>query len=96
MEKGGWVYIVTNRPRGTLYTGVTSDLPRRAHQHRTGAVEGFTKRYRLRLLVWFERHEDIVEAIAREKTLKRWHRAWKFELIESLNPNWDDLYARIV
>jgi putative endonuclease len=96
MEKGGWVYIVTNRPRGTLYTGVTSDLPRRAYQHRTGAVEGFTKRYRLRLLVWFERHEDIVEAIAREKTLKRWQRAWKFELIEALNPNWDDLYARIV
>jgi putative endonuclease len=96
MEKGGWVYIVTNRPRGTLYTGVTSDLPRRAYQHRTGAVEGFTKRYRLRLLVWFERHEDIVEAIAREKTLKRWQRAWKFELIEALNPSWDDLYARIV
>ncbi len=96
MEKGGWVYIVTNRPRGTLYRGVTSDLPRRAYQHRTGAIEGFTKRYRLRLLVWFERHEDIVEAIAREKTLKRWQRAWKFELIEALNPNWDDLYARIV
>jgi putative endonuclease len=71
-------------------------LPRRAYQHRTGAIEGFTKRYRLRLLVWFERHEDIVEAIAREKTLKRWQRAWKFELIEALNPNWDDLYARIV
>ncbi len=96
MEKGGWVYIVTNRPRGTLYTGVTSDLPRRAYQHRTGAAEGFTKRYRLRLLVWFERHEDIGEAITREKTLKRWHRTWKFELIEALNPDWDDLYARIV
>ena len=75
--QGGWVYIVTNRPDGTLYIGVTSDLPRRAWQHREGLIEGFTKRYGLTRLVFFERHDDIQAAIRREKGLKRWPRAWK-------------------
>lgn len=91
--KGGWVYIMTNRPNGTLYIGVTSDLPRRIWQHRDGAIEGFTKRYGLNRLVWFERHEDIRSAIQREKTMKHWPRAWKVRLILAANPGWDDLYA---
>ena len=88
---GGWVYIVTNRPNGTLYVGVTADIQTRIHQHRTGAVEGFTKRYDLKHLVYAERHEDIREAIWREKAIKTWRRAWKVRLIHQANPNWDDL-----
>ena len=87
-EKGGWVYIVANKPRGTLYIGVTSDIARRTWEHREGTKDGFTKRYRLRFLVWCERHEDIVEAIAREKQLKKWLRAWKIALVEETNPTW--------
>jgi putative endonuclease len=92
MKKGGWVYIMTNRPNGTLYIGVTSDLPKRAWEHRTGIFDGFTKRYGLNRLVYAEAHEDILSAIAREKAMKRWLRAWKVRLIQSSNPNWDDLY----
>jgi len=88
----GWVYIMTNRPNGTLYVGVTSDLPRRAFEHREGAVEGFTKRYGLKRLVYAEPHEDIRTAIQKEKTMKHWPRAWKVRLILAANPNWDDLY----
>jgi putative endonuclease len=90
--KGGWVYIVTNRPNGTLYIGVTSNLARRAREHREGAVEGFTKRYGLKRLVYAERHDDIARAIQREKNLKHWTRAWKVSLIMRDNPRWDDLY----
>ena len=86
------VYIMTNAVRGTLYVGVTSALAGRVYQHREGLVDGFTKRYGLKRLVWYEAHERMLEAIAREKTLKRWKRAWKFELIEALNPDWRDLY----
>ena len=93
--QGGWVYIVTNRPDGTLYIGVTSDLPRRAWQHREGLIEGFTKRYGLTRLVFFERHDDIRTAIQREKSLKSWRRAWKVRLIVATNPGWDDLYDRL-
>ena len=82
---GGWVYIMTSRPNGTLYVGVTADLQRRVWQHRTGAIEGFTKRYGLKRLVYAERHEDIREAIRREKAIKRWRRAWKVRLIRSTN-----------
>jgi putative endonuclease len=89
---GGWVYIVTNRPDGTLYVGVTANLPRRAHEHRSGIVEGFSKRYGLTRLVYAERHEDIQDAIRREKTIKGWRRAWKIRLIHGVNPDWDDLY----
>ncbi len=92
---GGWVYMMTGGPRGTLYVGVTNDLMRRAFEHRTHLVSGFTKRHRLDRLVWFERHENIAEAIAREKTLKRWRRAWKVELVESANPTWSDLYPAL-
>ena len=93
--KGGWVYIVTNRPDGTLYIGVTNDLERRATEHREGLVAGFTKRYGLKRLVYAERHDDIRTAIQREKTMKRWPRAWKVRLIHTDNPNWDDLYDRL-
>ncbi|MBL8709755.1 MAG: GIY-YIG nuclease family protein [Rhodospirillaceae bacterium] len=91
-EHGGWLYIVTNKPNGILYTGVTSDIARRAFEHRTGAVDGFTRRYALKRLVYVERHEDIRPAIQREKTVKHWSRAWKVRLINSVNPDWNDLY----
>jgi putative endonuclease len=90
--QGGWVYIVTNKPYGTLYIGVTSDLSRRSWEHREGVVEGFTKRYGLKRLVFAERHEEILTAIQREKTMKHWPRAWKINVIVAQNPNWDDLY----
>jgi putative endonuclease len=94
--KGGWLYIMTNRPNGTLYTGVTSDLPHRAYQHREGLVPGFTKSHGLKCLVYAERHATIEEAIQREKTIKTWPRAWKIRLITSVNPEWNDLYETIV
>jgi len=90
--QGGWVYIVTNRPNGTLYVGVTSDLARRAWEHREGMAEGFTKRYGLKRLVYAERHDDIRAAIQREKNLKHWSRTWKVRLILADNPDWNDLY----
>ncbi|WP_241004166.1 GIY-YIG nuclease family protein [Magnetospirillum aberrantis] len=93
--QGGWVYIMTNRPNGTLYVGVTSDLARRAWEHREGVADGFTKRYGLKRLVYAERYEDIRTAIQREKNLKHWPRAWKVKLILADNPNWDDLYERL-
>jgi len=93
---GGWVYIVTNRQDGTLYVGVTSDIARRAWEHREGVVEGFTNRYRLRRLVYAEFHENIRDAIQREKTIKHWSRQWKVDLIEAENPDWNDLYDTLV
>ncbi|MFO1128177.1 MAG: GIY-YIG nuclease family protein [Rhodospirillales bacterium] len=93
--QGGWVYIMTNRPNGTLYIGVTSDLAQRIWQHREGVVEGFTKRYGLKQLVWAEHHEDIRIAIQREKTMKHWPRAWKVRLILAVNPQWEDLYEHL-
>ena len=92
---GGWVYIMTNRPNGTLYLGVTSDIVRRAWEHREGLVEGFTKRYRLTCLVYAERHDEIAAAIQRERTMKHWPRAWKVNLIVAQNPSWDDLYETL-
>jgi putative endonuclease len=92
---GGWVYIMTNKPNGTLYIGVTSDLSRRAWEHREGVVEGFTKRYSLKRLVFAERHNDIRDAIQREKSLKRWPRLWKLRLINAANPSWADLYENL-
>ena len=86
------VYIVCDRRHGTLYTGVTSDLARRIWEHRMGTVEGFTKRYGLKLLVWYEVHETMEEAIIREKQIKAWKRSWKVRLIEGVNPTWCDLY----
>lgn len=89
---GGWVYIITNRPEGTLYIGVTSDLARRIWEHREAAVPGFSKTYNLTRLVWFEAHATIEAAIRREKTLKRWLRDWKLDLVRQANPAWRDLY----
>jgi putative endonuclease len=94
--QGGWVYIVTNRPNGILYVGVTSDLARRAWEHRDSVVEGFTKRYGLKRLVYAERHDDIRAAIQRERNLKHWPRAWKVRLILTDNPDWNDLYDQLV
>ena len=85
------VYILASREYGTLYIGVTSDLLARLYQHRTSAVQGFTSRYSVYRLVRFESYETMPEAIAREKQLKRWHRQWKINLIESENPQWVDL-----
>ena len=85
------MYILANRYRGAMYTGVTTDLPARVHQRREEAFGGFTAQYDVKRLVWFERHEDIEVAIRREKTVKRWRRQWKFNLIEEHNPDWRDL-----
>ena len=93
---GGHVYIVTNRMNGTLYTGVTSDLVKRCYQHRHGLIEGFSSRYGCKRLVWFETHPTIVGAIAREKAIKEWQRAWKLRLIEAMNPGWADLADGLV
>ena len=89
------VYIITDRVRGTLYIGVTSRLLSRIAEHREGLIPGFTKRYGLTRLVWFEEHDSMVEAIQREKSLKRWPREWKINLIERDNPHWDDLYREL-
>ncbi|MBI1239036.1 MAG: GIY-YIG nuclease family protein [Alphaproteobacteria bacterium] len=86
-----WVYILTNRPHGTLYVGVTNDLARRVHEHREKAVPGFTARYGLARLVHYEAYADIRDAIWREKRLKTWNRAWKVRLIQQGNPDWRDL-----
>ncbi len=94
--QGGWVYIMTDRPNGTLYVGVTSDLARRVWEHREGVADGFTRRYGLKRLVYAERHDDIRAAIHREKRLKRWLRAWKVRLILENNPGWADLYDTLV
>ena len=90
--RGRWVYIITDKPYGTLYAGVTSDIRRRAWEHREGAVDGFTKQYGLKCLVYVEAHETIEAAIEREKRIKRWRPAWKIDLIQSTNPAWKDLY----
>lgn len=96
MEKRPCVYIVTNKKNGTLYIGVTANLPLRAFQHRHGSLEGFTKKYGLKCLVYFEQTDSIITAIEREKQLKNWRREWKIQLIESANPEWDDLYESIL
>ena len=95
MHKGGWVYLMTNRRDGTLYLGVTSDLARRAWQHREGLIDGFSRQYGLKWLVWYEWRDDIRTAIQREKTMKHWPRAWKVRLIHAMNPDWDDLYETL-
>ena len=90
-----YVYIMASRPKGTLYVGVTNDLVRRAYEHRNGLVEGFTERYGVKRLVWFEVHDSIRAAIQREKTMKHWPRRWKVNVIEALNPEWRDLFEDI-
>ena len=90
------VYLLASRYKGTLYAGVTSDLVQRIWQHKQDMVEGFTKRYGVHSLVWFEMHESMDQAITREKQIKEWKRAWKMELIESENPQWLDLYETLL
>ena len=87
-----WVYIMSNRKDGVLYIGVTADLARRIVQHREGKGSAFCRRYGLTRLVYAEEHDSIEDAIAREKAMKAWKRAWKIELIEGVNPGWDDLF----
>lgn len=92
----GYLYILASARNGTLYIGVTSDIGRRVWEHREGLVEGFTKRYGVKTLVYYEAFEGIADAIHREKQLKKWNRAWKLELIESSNPNWNDLSSTLL
>jgi len=96
MDRQPAVYILASRRNGTLYIGVTSDLVKRIWEHKNNVAEGFTKRYGVHDLVWYEPHETMESAIHREKGLKEWKRAWKLKLIEADNPDWRDLYPTIV
>jgi putative endonuclease len=96
MNKQPAVYILASKRNGTLYIGVTSDLIKRIWEHKNNIVEGFTKRYNVHQLIWYELHENMKSAITREKRLKNWKRKWKLELIEISNPKWIDLYDTIV
>ncbi len=96
MSKQPAVYILASKRNGTLYIGVTNDLPKRAWEHKNDVVEGFTKRYSVHRLVYYELHEDMESAIRREKHMKKWNRAWKLELIEKQNPDWSDVWEGIL
>ena len=89
------VYIMASRRNGTLYVGVTNDIARRAFEHRNGVGAAFTRKYGVTRLVWYERYADVNEAIAREKQLKKWERAWKLEIIAAMDPDWNDLYQTL-
>ena len=91
-----WVYILASKRNGTLYTGVTRDVLRRAGEHKADVIEDFTKKYGVHLLVWYEVHEDVHAAIAREKQIKGWNREWKIKLIEKDNSGWNDLYDLVL
>ena len=95
MEKAGYVYIMASRRNGTIYIGVTSDLPKRVWEHRGGIIRGFTKKHGCKLPVWFQAFDSLDSARHRELQMKEWHRAWKLRVIEELNPNWDDLYPTL-
>lgn len=96
MLKHYFIYILANKPWGTLYIGVTNNLPKRVTQHKYGFVDGFTKKYHVHRLVYYEMYTDIKEALHREKQLKWWKRNWKMELIKKTNPKWLDLYEKIL
>lgn len=96
MNKEPCVYILASHRNGTLYTGVTSSLKKRVWEHKNNVVEGFTKRYGVHTLVWYESHSNMNSAITREKALKEWKRRWKLELIERINPDWRDLYEELI
>ena len=96
MQKSYWIYIVTDKPFGTLYIGVTSDLTRRIYEHKNGIHKGFTKKYGLKTLVWCEEFQTAIEAIEAEKKIKKWRRDWKVDLIKRANPKWLDLYENMV
>lgn len=87
-----YVYILTDKPFGTLYIGMTNNLARRVHEHRNCMLEGFSKRYGLKCLIWYEAYADVRDAIAREKSMKVWKRDWKIDAIKAFNPEWRDLY----
>ena len=91
-EKQYYVYMLASSKHGTIYIGVTSNLLRRVWEHKEGVIEGFTSKYKVHKLVWYEVHQEVREAILREKRLKRWNREWKIRLIEENNPDWSDLY----
>ena len=91
-----WVYILASKRNGTLYIGVTSDPIRRIWQHKNDVAIGFTQKYKVHHLVYYEQHSDVTVAIQREKQLKKWRRKWKLKLIEDTNPNWEDLYPKII
>jgi putative endonuclease len=91
-----FVYIMASKPYGTLYIGVTGNLAGRAYEYREDLMKGFTSKYGVHMLVWFEEHGDVNDAIVREKRLKKWQRAWKTELIEKMNPEWKDLFPEII
>jgi putative endonuclease len=95
VPRPGYVYILASKPNGTLYIGVTNDLVRRVWEHKQDLIEGFTRRYGVHRLVYFEVHEDIRDAITREKQLKAWKRPWKLQLISAGNPDWDDLDGQL-
>lgn len=95
-ERAYYVYILASKRNGTLYTGVTNDLIRRVRQHKDKMIDGFTKKYGVDKLVYFESTDDVTVAIRREKQIKKWYRKWKIELIESSNPEWKDLYDELV
>jgi putative endonuclease len=95
MAQGGWVYMMTNKPHGMLYIGVTAYLASRVHQHRIDAGSAYCRRYGLKMLVFAEQHETIQDAIAREKMLKAWKRSWKDEWIATINPEWADHYDQL-
>jgi putative endonuclease len=94
--KGAWVYMMTNRPNGILYVGAAVHIARRAWEHREGVADGFTKRYGLTRLVYAEWHETLLAAKQREANIKHWPRAWKVRLIHQENPDWEDLYDRLL
>jgi putative endonuclease len=91
-----FVYIMTNKPNGVLYVGITNDLINPVYQHKNNLADGFTKKYHLHRLIYYENTNDVYEAIAREKRLKKWHRQWKIDLINQFNPSWADLYNNII
>jgi putative endonuclease len=95
MDKCGYVYIMASRRNGTLYIGVTSDLPARAYAHRNGLISGFTRKYNCKLLVWYQAFDDLDAARHRELQMKEWRRAWKLRVIEEMNPEWEDLYESL-
>jgi putative endonuclease len=90
-----YVYILASRKDGAIYVGITNDIARRIYEHRIKAVRGFTSKYNITRLVWFEIYDDPISAISREKELKKWKRAWKVQLVEAQNPQWNDLYESI-
>jgi putative endonuclease len=96
MDRQPAVYILASKRNGTLYIGVTSELIKRVWEHKHNVVKGFTERYRVHRLVWYEMHETMGSAIRKEKMLKNWKRVWKLELIERSNPNWKDLYEEVI